>query len=203
MKNKKNWLILLIIPAVAGYLAIQNNLSRENETTSPLALEVTDTVPSEPLTELSTFTPTYEGCAFMWAYQDLPELGAKLDASVRALNEDASASAYAFGEDCVYADGHKTFSAKETDFNIDLKVADLMDEEFLGNWIYKVMPIVLQIPPEELSGPQPGFVEFRFVKSDTEQIVLRVPLRDYPLVASDKSGGQLFRWYHIPPTSPT
>ena len=202
MKNKKIWLILLIIPAVAVYIAIHYALSRGEEPVSP-APEITGSFTPEPLTEISTLTPTYEGCAYMWAYQDLPDLSAKLDASIRTLNTDASASAYAFGEDCVYADGHKTFGAMETDFNVSLQVTDLTNEEAFGNWIKEVMSFIFQIPSEEISGPQPGFVEFRFVKSDTEQIVLRVPLRGYETTAKGLSGAELFRLFYAPPVNPT
>jgi hypothetical protein len=203
MKNKKNWLILLILPLVAGCLVLQSNRSRNQEPISPAPPEATGTLTPEILTETPTLTSTYEGCAYMWAYQDLPDLSAKLGTSISAINKDASASAYAFGEDCIYADGHKTFGAMETDFNISLKAADLKDEESLGNWIKDVMPVILQIPREEISGPQARFVEFRFVKSDTEQIIVRVPLQNYQSTTNGLSGVELFRRFYIPPINPT
>ena len=44
-------------------------------------------------------------CAYQWAYQDLPELSAALLKSMQSLQPEAQASAFAFGEDCIRADG--------------------------------------------------------------------------------------------------
>ncbi|MBI5840892.1 MAG: hypothetical protein HZB19_12390 [Chloroflexi bacterium] len=149
-----------------------------------------------------TFTPAYESCYFVWASQELPELTQKMDIEIRALDPNASANASAFGEDCVFADGHSTFSAMETDFYIRMPVSDLTDEEAFGNWMAQVMLVILQLPSEEVPGPQPGFVEFWFIKSDTENLVVRVPIQQYKDV-KEKTGMELFRWFYIPPTAPT
>ncbi len=91
----------------------------------------------------------------------------------------------------------------ETDFYVSLPAADLTDEEAFGNWIGQVMPVILALPPEEIAGPMPGFVEFWFTKSDTEQIIVRVPIQQYKEIGSGKTGVELFRWFHIPQASPT
>ncbi len=104
---KRKWLPLLIVPAIAvGYLALQNSLPRnaDEEPASNPTLKPAAVPPGtiHAATETSIDAPAYEQCAFMWAYQDLPKLTANVDSSIRALNEDASAFANAFGEDCIY-----------------------------------------------------------------------------------------------------
>ena len=111
---------------------------------------------------ITTPAPTFEGCGYQWAQQDLPELSAEFQREIQSLQADAQANAYVFGEDCIYADGHKTFLAKETDFNITLRVNDLADESDLGEWIVKVMQVILNIPKEEIIGPRPGLVGIIF-----------------------------------------
>lgn len=171
MKNKRKWIFASAL-ALAGFVALQ--LSPQPGQDSATQTLTQTVVAIDFLTE----TPTIEGCAFIWAYQDAPELTEKLNAQIVALVPDASANVRYFGEDCVYADGHSTFSAFETDFYIRFKVADFSDNEAFGNWIAKGMGIVTQIPKEEIQGSF-GFVEFWFQKSESEQLIVRVPIRKY------------------------
>ena len=46
-------------------------------------------------------TPTYEGCAYVWASHDMPELSRKLNAELQDISMNLSGLAYAYGEDCV------------------------------------------------------------------------------------------------------
>lgn len=115
-------------------------------------------------------------CAFMWAYHDLPDLSAKLDEQVKALQPEASARASAFGEDCVDADGNSTFGAIETDFYITLPVNKEMNEKAFGTWMSQVLPLASAIQPAELQG-KPGFVEFWFEGAQT--LIVRVPIEQY------------------------
>jgi hypothetical protein len=196
MKHRRNWAIGIILAASAGFVALQN-------VTAPA-------VPPSPATDASTIiiptdtpiaTPAYEGCGYMWAYHDSPELTEQINTAIRGFNPDATARAELFGEDCVYADGTSTFGAMETDFYVQLPVDNLTDEEAFGNWIAQAMPVVVQIPKEEIEGNY-GFVEFTFIKSDTERIVVRVPISTY-LTDAEKSGAELFRFFYIPPVNPT
>ena len=204
MKNKRNGLILLIVTAASGYFAIQNFAAPSDEKPASPPTVVPDAVaPAWIASPAVSPSPASEACAYNWASENLPELTQKLDSPMRALNAKARARAEAFGEDCIYADGHSTFGAMETDFYIQLRVDDLYNEAAFGNWISQVMTVIEQIPPEEIRGPQPGFVEFRFTKSDTEQIIVRIPIKDYRDKAGDKSGKELFRLFYIPPVKPT
>ena len=143
-----------------------------------------------------TITPTYEGCYYIWASQDLPEITEKLDTAIRALQPAASANASAFGENCVYADGHFTFGAMETDFYIHLSIESRSDEEEMGKWIAQVMPIIDQIT-EAPGGP--GFVEFSFQDNEPSPLIVRVPVRQYRSEAQGLSGIELFRLFYTAP----
>ncbi len=66
----------------------------------------------------------------------------------------------------------------------------------------QVLPLIVQIPEEEIQGNY-GFVEFSFIKSETERIIFRVPIFTYIAEAEEKSGAELFRFFYTPPANPT
>ncbi len=144
-------------------------------------------------------TPTYEGCAYVWASQDLPQLSREFNAELQALSPDATGLAYAYGENCVYADGHSTFSAMETDFRVGIKVSNVHDEAALGDWIQKVMQVVLAIPSSELEGPKPGRVDFDFKQPDPAEVFVSVPIEKYKTQAQSLQGAELFRYFYSGP----
>ena len=111
---------------------------------------------------LVTAPSTYpRDCGYQWAQHDLPELSSQLLQSMQILEPNAQAVAFAFGEDCVYADGTSVFVPMETDFNLTLPVSDLTDAA-LGEWIVKVMQVIENIPPDQIIGPRPGRVSIVF-----------------------------------------
>jgi hypothetical protein len=194
MNKKRNWAIAVVISAAAGVFALQT-------VSAPTAQDL----PIQPATALptATYTPTpaYEGCGYMWAYHDDVELSARINEAIQTINPSTSARAQLFGEDCVYADGHATFSAMETDFYIQLPVEDLTAEEELGNWIVQGMDIVLALPDAEIDGRK-GFVEFSFIQDETEQITVRVTIDNYLNGTDGAQGAALFRKFYTPiPTS--
>lgn len=193
MKHRRNWVIGIILAATAGFVALQSVTAPEADisTSTP---SITNT--STPFfTDTPTLAHANEGCGYTWAYHDDPALTEKFDKAVRDINPDASARAELFGEDCVYADGSSVFSAMETDFYVQLPVDDLTNEEAFGNWIAQVMSFTTQIPEDEIQGND-GFVEFSFIKSETERIIFRVPIATYLADAKDKSGTELYRFFH-------
>ena len=189
MNKKRNWGIAAIVAAAAGFLAVQNALAPSSPDTA------TATGTKLTSVEIATFTPTYEGCAFIWASHDDPKMTERLDATVRALDPEASANASLYGEDCVYADGHSTFSIMETDFYVRLPVDDLSNEEALGNWMKQVLDAILQIPREEIRGND-GFVDFWFIKSETENLTVHVPLQRYRSEAQGITGAKLLQMFY-------
>jgi hypothetical protein len=145
-----------------------------------------------------TPTPTFAGCGYVWATQNLPELSRKFNESLQTLSQRLSGLAYAFGENCVYADGHQTFSAMETDFRVGVQVNNIKNENELGDWIANVMHVVEALPAADLRGPQPGRVEFDFVQTDPNTLHLVVPIEKYRREGARLSGASLFRLFYHP-----
>jgi hypothetical protein len=157
----------------------------------------TPNIGQSPDGDFPTPAVSQQQCGFNWAYHDLPDVTAEFDASVKALNPSASSHATAFGEDCIAADGQVVrFAAMETDFYVIMPASDLSDHESFGNTIAQVLQIVNGFPPDTLAGPKPGFVEFRFEKSDSESIGLRVPIQQYNTTANGITGKELFRMFY-------
>lgn len=157
------------------------------------ALRVTAPGPASA-TETPTALPSFEGCAYVWAYEDLPEVSAQFDAAVKELIPAANGRAQAFGENCVYGDGHADFGAMETDFYVSLEVQNHNDEAALGDQMAKIMTMVLQrFPRASLPGGQDGFVEFTFRTDATDPLILRVPIRTFRDEAQALAGAELFQ----------
>ena len=159
----------------------------------------TPVLPAEFVPTVVPSTPTFEGCAYVWASQQLPELSRLLNASLQQTSADVTGLAYAYGENCVYADGHETFSAMETDYRIGVKVKDVHDEAALGDWIAKVMLIVDALPAAETRGPQPGRVDFDFKQPDPAELFVSVPIEKYHREAKELKGVELFRLFYTNP----
>jgi len=147
-----------------------------------------------------TTTPTAESpCSFVWATRDLPDLSDRLSKQLQAIDTAATGSAYAYGEECVAADGSRTFSAMETDFQIQIGVRDLSDRESLGNWIAGVMTVIFGLPASDMQGPRSGRAEFEFRTADSESRRLNVGLDEYKARSSGLSGARLLEVLEIAP----
>ena len=182
----------IVLLAGAGLVA-QQMLSRANEPPA-VTTEETFTVAEPP-----SFTQTYEGCSFFWVSRALPELSAQVQAAVHEFQQEAQARAETFGEGCLYVKDHQEFTALEMDFHVVLQVDNLSNTAELGNWIAKVMPIINQLPPEQVPGAQPGIIDFRFSQGETEYIRVRVPIHRYQNEAQGKTGAELFLFFYENP----
>jgi hypothetical protein len=114
-------------------------------------------------------------CAYVWAYQDMPDISKEFQAEARTVIPEADAHASAYGENCVYEDGSATFSTLETDFYVTILVDSLTNYEKLATVIEQILPIVDRFAPPRVPGPNEGFVEFTFQHGE-EQHILRVPI---------------------------
>ncbi|MFN8381993.1 MAG: hypothetical protein U0V02_08645 [Anaerolineales bacterium] len=199
MKHKRNWVIGIILSATAAFVALQNVSAPTHEDgATEAAITITASVAPSP----TVIVDSSGGCGYMWAYHNDPELTAKIDEAIQQLDPSARAFAQQFGEDCVYADGHTTFSAMETDFYIQLPTEDLTLEDDFGNWVKQVMDIITALSDDSIQGKK-GFVEFSFTKTDIDHIIFRVDIVDYMANVSTLAGAELFQKYYPPPTSPT
>ncbi len=161
------------------------------------SLPFTPTSLSLPATATSTLPSPYGNCAYQWAQEDLPELSREFQQAIQGLQPSAKANAFAFGEDCVYEDGHADFTAMETDFNITLQVNDLTDESNLGEWIVKVMQTVENIPKEKIVGPRPGRVSIVF-QAGSEQKFVNFYIDQYQALPASLSAAQIYQALQTP-----
>ncbi len=155
-------------------------------------------IPSEIVPTVIPITATYEGCAFVEGSQDLPDLSRQFNAKLQEVGTEVTGLAYAYGENCIYGDGHQTFSARETDFRVGVTVTSVRDEGTLGNWIGKVMPIVLALPKDQLQGPQSGRVDFHFKQPDPADLYVRVPIDKYVKESDGLHGADLLHLFYTP-----
>lgn len=114
------------------------------------------------------------------------------------LQPEARANAYAFGENCISADGNVvTFLAMETDFNITLQVDDISNESDLGEWIVRVMQVIEDIQQEQIVGPQRGRVRITF-QSSADQRVVNFYINQYQDLPAGLSNAEIFQTLQVP-----
>jgi len=165
------------------------------------SLPATDAVPPAPPTATLTPTPPSPSpggdCGYQWAYQDLPALSSEFQNVIQGIQPEATANAYVFGEDCIHADGSRTFLAMETDFNITLQVNDFSNETELGEWIVKVMQVIVNVPREEIVGPRPGRVSINF-QSGSEQKYVNFYIDRYQALPAGLSSADIYQALQTP-----
>ncbi len=153
----------------------------------------TATPPPGPDGETTAVPLTPQDCGYQWSNQDLPELSSSFQQSIQALQPEAQASAYAFGENCIRPDGSiASFTAAETDFNVQLQVDDLANESVLGRWIVQVMQVIDGIPAEQIAGPRPGRVSIVF-QSSTAQSVINFYINQYKALPSGLNHTEVYQ----------
>lgn len=154
--------------------------------------------PPDPEVQVTAAPPDPQNCGYQWAYQDLPELSSAFQQSLQTLQPEAQGNAFAFGENCMLADGSVgAFLPMETDFNVTLQVSDLNNESELGEWIVKVMEVVTAIPPEQISGPRPGRVSLGF-QSGGESKNISFYINQYQELTAGLSRAEIFQQLQIP-----
>jgi hypothetical protein len=149
-------------------------------------------------TEVSTPQPSnQQDCAYQWAQKGLPELSSSFQQAIQAIGPEAQANAFAFGENCVHADGTVTFGAMETDFNVTFQVSDVGNESNLGELTMDVMKIIDEIPSDQIMGPRPGRVTIVFQSGAAQQNVVFY-IDQYHNLPSNLSPLQIFTQLKTP-----
>ena len=128
---------------------------------------------SIPVSKTPNSDTGYPACAWNWATQSLPGLGAELQSALESAGmKGVTASAEAYGENCATATGLVDhFATLETDFHITVQVIDITDTDQLGDMLEQILNVLNEIPADLTPGPQPGYVGVRFVQA-TEEINL-------------------------------
>lgn len=154
--------------------------------------------PPDPERRFTPAPPEPQDCGYQWAYQDLPELSSAFQRSLQTLQPDAQGTAFAFGENCILANGSVgAFLPMETDFNMMLQVSDLKNESDLGEWVVKVMQVISVLPPEWIAGPRPGRVTLVF-QSAGEEKTISFYINQYQELPAGLSRAEIFRRLQIP-----
>jgi hypothetical protein len=192
------------LPELPGRVVTQSvtPISTSEPVTDVAPIATTEIPPSTPQTAQpaeGAITVPFDSqqCAYQWAQQALPELSSTFQGSVQALQPEAQAIAFVFGENCVHPDGSATFLPMETDFNITLQVSDLTDTSSLGEWIVNVMQIIQNIPPDQIVGPRPGRVSIIFER-DTERTGVSFYIDQYHALPAGLSNTEIFQALQTP-----
>ena len=151
-----------------------------------------DPGPNGELPDSQTIPPAAQPCGYMWASQNLTDLTLDLQQAIKDLQPEAQAYAFAFGEDCIYQDGQKTFIAMETDFNVTLPVADLTNENDLGEWIARTMQVIGDLPAEKIVGPRPGRITTIFT-TGTDQKFVTFYIDRYQALPTGMKGWEIYQ----------
>jgi hypothetical protein len=207
------WTLILCACSAGRFSPEASSRHPVTDTPSPAAIPVSTTqvfpltklvatlatphIDQSPDGAITTAPPTFEGCAYMWAYKDMPELSSSFQQSIQTLQPEAQANAYTFGEDCIHTDGSVTFLAKETDFNITLQVDDLSNESDLGEWIVKIMQVIETIPPDQIVGPRPGRVSLEF-RSSNDQMFVNFYVNQYQSLPFGLSNAEIYQALQAP-----
>ena len=148
----------LLIPLLAFLLAACN-----------LPVSTPDTPPAS-VTDTPYVGASDTQCAWVWATQSLPDLSIDLQSALeKAGLKEVTASAEAFGENCITGTGQVDhFATMETDFRFTVQVASLEDHETLGALLEQILVVVDGFPPGTASGPNKGYIGVTFQAGDKE-----------------------------------
>jgi hypothetical protein len=163
------------------------------------ATAVSPPTPSHTTAPSTDQTGPSQGCYYVWATRDLPELSSQLQAQMAAAGSPLGVSAYAFGEECRAESGEVAFLAMETDFRVRVPVDSLGDEEALGTSILIAMTIIEALPAQQLAGDQPGRVDFEFAAGDSQSLRLNIDIARFRHEAAGLRGAELYQYFEVKP----
>lgn len=135
------------------------------------------------LTEsLQTEQPTpqiTQSCAYVWSSQPLPDISNQLQISFNAVGlAKIKVLAEAYGEVCLDTETNAAGNliVLHTDFNLDIPVDSIQEEEKLGQLLYSSLNILARQNASTLPGKRMGYVIVKFHAADKQEINLRFPL---------------------------
>lgn len=121
--------------------------------------------PSPTMTPTSDFA-TAAPCAWSWHRETLTDITQAVQNALDEAAIDAEADVYAFGETCGGSGTQGRFAAMETDFDFIIVVDDITDTATMGNIAAGILQIIVNYPPDETPGPNPGRIIFMFSDDD-------------------------------------
>ncbi len=138
-------------------------------------------------------------CRWAMTYQPLYEISTDVQLAVRNAVPDAESSVRAYGAKCVDKEGKAlTFTANQTNFYIVVPVADLNDDETLGQTADKILKVLDKFGPNRVPGTSDGEVEISFVQGG-KSFIVRFPVSWGKEARKGANGAELLKRLENPP----
>jgi hypothetical protein len=115
----------------------------------------------------------YQMCAWQWATEDLWDLAVDVQTDLEAAGlEVINVFVFAFGENCLDENGRVSyFAAMQTDFQFTFRVDTVEDAATIGDIVAESIAVIAALPPEQLSGPNPGLVTITVSDGEQRRVV--------------------------------
>lgn len=163
--HKEWWLaglvVLLVLP---GCTTLTRALQTPTPPASPIATLVLNTIAPS----VTNTPPEPAVCAYVLVSKDAPDAAAMLNQAYRSANfSNIDVRAAAYGENCIDTNTNTvvSFSAMQTDVYLAVPVQDIHDEQALGDWIARLVPVIALVPANQLPGPNPGNILVQFTNA--------------------------------------
>lgn len=203
LQNSPRWaccilLWILLAGCSVGALPTTPTIKASIAATQPAVMTPAPTLKTDtpPAPELTAAPVTTEPCGYQWASQPLPSETETLQAALdQAGLSQFTARAEAYGENCVTASGQvAAFLTMQTDFHLLAGVADINDDDLLGQQVEAVLAVLSAFPPGTFPGPQRGYVGITFSQGQqTRRLWFRLASAQQALEEGQR-GSALLNW---------
>lgn len=188
---------MLVVISLAPLLALTGCTALANALQTPAAPPTTiPTLVYVTVTPNATSTPLSSSvCAYVLVSKDAPDAATLVSQVYRTAGfTDVDVRAAATGENCIDTNTNSivSFSAMQTDIYLTIPVQDTADTQALGSWISRLVPVINQVPANQLPGPNPGDIGMQF-KSASGEVNLWFPRKTaQQLIQKGVSGSALY-----------
>ena len=164
--HKIGWLtgLLAVLVVLPGCAAVSRALQTPTPPATPVATLALNTI-----APVVTDTPSDPAaCAYVLVSKDAPDAAAMLNQAYRSANfTNIDVRAAAYGENCIDTNTNRvvSFSAMQTDVYLTVPVQDIHDEQALGDWATRLVPVIALVPADQLPGPNPGNISVQFTNN--------------------------------------
>jgi hypothetical protein len=172
-----NYLSFIIDPRLLTPLAPTTTIKKTSA-----ALQLSTDTPVSPTGSTQVTQPTplnTQSCAYVWSSQPLLDISNQLQVSFNAVGlAKIKVLAEAYGEVCLNTETNAAgdLIVLHTDFNLDIPVDSILEEEKLGQLLYSSLNILSKQNASILPGKRMGYVIAKFHSADQQEVNLRFPL---------------------------
>ena len=181
MKNRPWWVLitLIILISLACNLPIEQFASQAGTVvTPPPGIHLPDEQGGgNPETAQPPAGSIDEPCGYQWASNPLPDISKEIQNMFdEAGLDNLQVVAEAFGENCIRADGTiARFLTMQTDIRMTVPVEQVQDLALLGEIAREILRLLVNIPREELAGPNDGYIGIQFTTQTGDILSLWFP----------------------------